>query len=114
MTFTTKLVTRSQAPVAHACNPRNSGGRDQEDHGSKPAWANSSQGPISKKKKKTKNPTQKRVGGVAQVVKTLPLPPPKTAGGVGLAEDAEPEFKSQHHTHKHMCKKPKTPQTLQN
>jgi hypothetical protein len=28
--------------VAHACNPSDSGGRDQEDHGSKPAWANSS------------------------------------------------------------------------
>jgi hypothetical protein len=24
--------------VAHACNPSCSGGRDQEDHGSKPAW----------------------------------------------------------------------------
>jgi hypothetical protein len=29
----------SQVPVAHACNPRYSGGRDQEDHGSKPAQA---------------------------------------------------------------------------
>jgi hypothetical protein len=28
--------------VAHACNPSDSGGRDQEDYGSKPAWANSS------------------------------------------------------------------------
>jgi hypothetical protein len=28
--------------VAHACNPSYSGGRDQEDGGSKPAWANSS------------------------------------------------------------------------
>jgi hypothetical protein len=28
--------------VAHACYPSNSGGRDQEDHGSKPAQANSS------------------------------------------------------------------------
>jgi hypothetical protein len=27
------------ALVAHAYNPRNSGGRDQEDHGSKPVWA---------------------------------------------------------------------------
>jgi hypothetical protein len=27
--------------VAHACNPRYSGGRDQEDCGSKPAQANS-------------------------------------------------------------------------
>jgi hypothetical protein len=30
------------APVAHACNPSYSGGRDQEDRGWKPAWANSS------------------------------------------------------------------------
>jgi hypothetical protein len=26
-------------PVAHACNPSYSGGRYQEDHDSKPAWA---------------------------------------------------------------------------
>jgi hypothetical protein len=25
--------------VAHTCNPSSSGGRDQEDGGSKPAWA---------------------------------------------------------------------------
>jgi hypothetical protein len=29
-------------PVAHTCNPSYSGGRDQEDHGSKPAQAKSS------------------------------------------------------------------------
>jgi hypothetical protein len=34
--------TFSWALVAHAYNPSYSGGRDQEDHGSKPAWANSS------------------------------------------------------------------------
>jgi hypothetical protein len=34
--------------VDHACNPGYSGGRDQEDCSSKPAWANSSQDPISK------------------------------------------------------------------
>jgi hypothetical protein len=28
---------RSQAPVTHACNPRYSGGRYQEDHKLKPA-----------------------------------------------------------------------------
>jgi hypothetical protein len=38
-------------PVAHACDLSYSGGRDQEDHGSKPAWANSSRDPISGKKK---------------------------------------------------------------
>jgi hypothetical protein len=38
----------SWAPVAHFCNPSYSGGRDQEDLGSEPAQANSSQDPISK------------------------------------------------------------------
>jgi hypothetical protein len=43
--------------VAHACNPSYTGGRDQEDHSLKPARANSSRNPISKKpftKKKKK------------------------------------------------------------
>jgi hypothetical protein len=35
--------------VAHACNPSYSGGRNQEDCGLKPAQANSSQDPVSKK-----------------------------------------------------------------
>jgi hypothetical protein len=34
--------------IAHACNPSYSEGRDQEDRGSKPAQANSSQGLFSK------------------------------------------------------------------
>jgi hypothetical protein len=34
--------------VAHVCNLSYSGGTDQEDQGSKPAQANSSQDPISK------------------------------------------------------------------
>jgi hypothetical protein len=34
--------------VAHACNLSHSGGRDQEDHGSKPVQANSSQDAITK------------------------------------------------------------------
>jgi hypothetical protein len=46
--------------VAEACNPRYSGGRD-EDHILKPVWENSEI--LSRK-----YPTQKRVGGVAQVV----------------------------------------------
>jgi hypothetical protein len=44
----------SQVLVAHTCNPRYSGGRDQEDHGLKPAQANSSRDPI------LKNPSQKK------------------------------------------------------
>jgi hypothetical protein len=39
----------SQALMAHACNPSNLGGRDQEDHSSKPAWASRLQDPISEK-----------------------------------------------------------------
>jgi hypothetical protein len=35
--------------VAHAYNPSYSGGRDQEDYGSKPAWANRLGDPILKK-----------------------------------------------------------------
>jgi hypothetical protein len=35
-------------PMAHTCNPSHSGGRDQEDYGSKLAQAHSSQDPISK------------------------------------------------------------------
>jgi hypothetical protein len=41
------------APVVHTCNPSYSGGRDQENHGSKSTWANSSKDRISK------NPSQK-------------------------------------------------------
>jgi hypothetical protein len=37
------------APVALTCNPSYFGGRYQEDQGSKPAQANSSQDPILKK-----------------------------------------------------------------
>jgi hypothetical protein len=44
------------AREAQACNPRYSGGRDQEDRGLKAAWANSSRDPISK------NPSQKKKG----------------------------------------------------
>jgi hypothetical protein len=50
--------------VAHTCNPSYSGGRDQEDCGSKPEQANSLRDPILKKKKSH----TKRAGGVAQGV----------------------------------------------
>jgi hypothetical protein len=46
--------------VAHACNPSYSGGRNQQDCGSKPARANSSRDAISKL------PNTIRAGGVAQ------------------------------------------------
>jgi hypothetical protein len=67
-------VLIGRVPVAHACNPSYPGGRDQENCGSKPAWANSSQDPISKK------PFIKRAGRVAQ--------------------GENPEFKSQYHKKK--------------
>jgi hypothetical protein len=41
-------VLIGRVPVAHACNPSYPGGRDQENCGSKPAWANSSRDRISK------------------------------------------------------------------
>jgi hypothetical protein len=44
-----KKGRRTQAPVAHACNPSYSGGRDQRDCSLKPAQAHSSQDPILKK-----------------------------------------------------------------
>jgi hypothetical protein len=50
----------SQVLVAHTCNPGYSGGRDQEDHGLKPVWANSLRKPISK------HPSKNRAGGVDQ------------------------------------------------
>jgi hypothetical protein len=46
--------------VAHSCNPSYSGGRDQEDHGSKPTQANCQPDPISKK-----TLHKKRASGVA-------------------------------------------------
>jgi hypothetical protein len=48
--------------VADTCNPSFSGDRDQEEHGSKTARANSSRDPI------LKIPNTKRAGGVAQSV----------------------------------------------
>jgi hypothetical protein len=51
--------------VAHTCNPSYSGGRDKEDWGLKPVWANSLQDPISKI-------PNIRVGRVSQVVQHLP------------------------------------------
>jgi hypothetical protein len=60
-----KNLKISQVLEAHAYNPSFSGGREQEDHDSKPAWASSLRDPILKKI------YHKRAGGVAQVVKAL-------------------------------------------
>jgi hypothetical protein len=54
-------------PVAHACNLSYSGDRDQEVCYLKPAWANSSQDPISNRNHKKKK-KKKKIGRVAQVV----------------------------------------------
>jgi hypothetical protein len=64
-------------PMVHICNPSYSGGRDQEDQGSKLAQANSSRDSISENTQ-----YKKRAGRVAQVVEPLPIkhegpPPPK-------------------------------------
>jgi hypothetical protein len=52
-----KCRVRCWASVAHACNPSYSGGRDQEDQGSKSSQANSLRDPILKK------PITERDGG---------------------------------------------------
>jgi hypothetical protein len=52
--------------VVQACNPSYSGGRDQEDRGSKLAWADQSRDPISK------IPNTKKASGVAQGVAPVP------------------------------------------
>jgi hypothetical protein len=39
----------SQVSVGHTCNPSHSGGRNQEDGRSKPAWGNSLRDPLLKK-----------------------------------------------------------------
>jgi hypothetical protein len=43
-----KTIELSQVLVAHTCNPSYSEGKDQEDHGLSPAWANSLREPIMK------------------------------------------------------------------
>jgi hypothetical protein len=45
-----KKKERCQAVVAHFCNPSYSGGRDQENGGSKPVWTNNSLRPYLKKR----------------------------------------------------------------
>jgi hypothetical protein len=52
-------------PVAHVCNPSYSGGRDQEDSGLRPV------GQIVRKTLSRKYPTQRKGGGVPQVVEAL-------------------------------------------
>jgi hypothetical protein len=66
-TYISQIVTLnikhfSQAPVAHTYNPSYSGGRDPENHISKPDQENFLE-TLSQK-----NPSQKRTGGVAQSV----------------------------------------------
>jgi hypothetical protein len=62
---TSKISNTSQAPVAHTYKPSYLEDWDQEDHGLRPAWANSLWSPISKI-------TRARAGAVAQVVRCLP------------------------------------------
>jgi hypothetical protein len=60
-----KFCGSSKALVAHACNPSYSGGSNQEDRGSKPAWANRQ---TVRETLPQKYLTQKRSGGMAQGV----------------------------------------------
>jgi hypothetical protein len=60
--------------VPHDCNPSDSGGRNQDDHSSKPILGKQFAWPYPKKKNH-----KKRTGG--------------------LAQDVGPEFKPQYHTH---------------
>jgi hypothetical protein len=68
--------------VAHACNPSYSGGRDQEDRGLKPGWANSSKDYLKKTHHKTKKKKKKPITKIGLVewlkVKAL-LSSPSTA-----------------------------------
>jgi hypothetical protein len=80
--------------LAHTYNPSYSGGRVQEDHGLKPAWANSSRDPSLKNHHK-----KKRVNGVAQGV-GLDFKPqdgknPKRVVGVTQAVNCRPGFNPQ-------------------
>jgi hypothetical protein len=77
--------------VANGCNPSYLGDRDQEGSGLKPARAN------RLKTLSRKHPTQKRAGGVAQEVESLP---------------SKPWFKS--HFHKKKKKKPEKKKPTQN
>jgi hypothetical protein len=63
----TKKGNPGQVSVACIYNPSYLGGRDQEDHGLRPAQENSSQDHISKIPNR-----KKRAGGMAQVVECLP------------------------------------------
>jgi hypothetical protein len=46
--FSIKMVVSGRGLLAHACNPRYSGGRDQEDCGLNPAGTNSLRDPLEK------------------------------------------------------------------
>jgi hypothetical protein len=62
---TSKIYVQSGAPVVHACNPSNSGGRYQEDLRSKPARGNISPEPT------LKIFNTKKADGMAQVIECL-------------------------------------------
>jgi hypothetical protein len=55
-------AAHSWAPVTHACNPSYLRGRDQEDHGSKPARANSFQVLQQTERQRTPLPQQLNSG----------------------------------------------------
>jgi hypothetical protein len=66
LTFLKTKQNKKTLLVAQAYNPSYSGGRDRKDHGLKPAQANSSRDPISRKL------ITKKADGVTQVIECLP------------------------------------------
>jgi hypothetical protein len=61
---TLKHTIFARPPVAHTCNPRYTGGSDQEDCGSKGAPSKYFRGPYLEK-----NPSPKTAGGLFQAVR---------------------------------------------
>jgi hypothetical protein len=72
-----KKIDESQVLVAHACNPNYSGGRDQKDRGSKPAWASNLRNPVSKKPSQKRPGVAQRLGPVPKKKMRLSLNEPK-------------------------------------
>jgi hypothetical protein len=72
-----RILMLKKKNTDHTCNPTYSGGRNQEDRSSKPAWANISRDPVLKMSNTyththTHTHTKTRAGGVAQAIECLP------------------------------------------
>jgi hypothetical protein len=99
-----QIKQTSWALVAHACNPSYSGGRDQEDRGSKPVWANSSWDPISKNPSHTHAHTHTHTHthkiGLVECLKCRPwIQAPE------LKKNPKKQTLASHHEKKHLTEK---------